>query len=655
MPPRTPLNPVIHGRIDRGDYSVEKVIFESMPGFFVTGSLYRPQGRTGPYPGVLCPHGHWSDGRFHEAGIQETRREIAAGAERFEDSGRSPLQARCVQLARMGCVVFHYDMLGYADSVQIPMAVAHSFAKQRPELNTGESWGLYSPAAESHLQSVMGLQTWNSIRSLDFLLQLPDVDASRVGVTGASGGGTQTFLLCAIDHRPTVAMPAVMVSTAMQGGCTCENACLLRIGTGNVEFAALFAPKPLGLTAADDWTREMPTKGFPELQKHYALFDALDRVMLKPLLHFGHNYNHISRGAMYSWFNQHLKLGQTEPIIEQDYRRLSRSELSVWDAARPAPAGGPEFEKRLLRWWHEETQKALNQTLKSPESFQQIVRSGVARILGRGLPGQGDVSAREIRREQRPDAEHLVALRVRHEPANEEMPVLMLVPEKPDGRMLLWLDARGTAGLFDEGGSVRPEVRTLLERGVGVVGVDLIMQGDSLGGSESPSRTRRVNNPREAAAYTYGYNHSLMAQRTHDVLTVLSWLRSAPLTQSGRAHRLGLLGLGEAARWGAAARAMAPDAVSIAALDTEGFRFAQVRDLHDPSFLPGGARYFDIPGLIALGSPGPLWIGGEGVSVGDLPGVVQVAYRGSEDRLGLAKKNAVPAADAVAWMLKTWR
>ena len=91
----------------------------------------------------------------------------------------------------------------------------------------------------------MGLQTWNSIRALDFLLGLPDVDPSAIGVTGASGGGTQTFILGAVDDRPAVAFPAVMVSTAMQGGCVCENCSYLRVGTGNIELAGLFAPKPL--------------------------------------------------------------------------------------------------------------------------------------------------------------------------------------------------------------------------------------------------------------------------------------------------------------------------------------------------------------------------------------------------------------------------
>ena len=93
-------------------------------------------------------------------------------------------------------------------------------------------------------------------------------------MTGASGGGTQTFLLAALDDRLAAAVPAVMVSTAMQGGCVCENASHLRVGTGNVELAALFAPKPLGLTAADDWTKELAAKGFPELKRLYAMLGA---------------------------------------------------------------------------------------------------------------------------------------------------------------------------------------------------------------------------------------------------------------------------------------------------------------------------------------------------------------------------------------------
>jgi len=320
-PTRTPLEPVIHGKVDREDYTVEKVYFQSVPGHFVTGNLYRPKGKSGKLPAVLCPHGHWNNGRFVDLGADEVRRQIAQGAERFDPSGRYILQARCVQLARMGCVVFHYDMVGYADSVQLEHRPG-----VRESLNTKENWGFFSPQAELHLQSLMGLQTWNSVRALDFVLSLPDVDASRVAVTGASGGGTQTFILCAVDERPTLSAPVVMVSTAMQGGCTCENADYLRVGAGNIDIAALAAPKPMVIVGAHDWTQEILTKGYPDLKNLYKMLGHEDRVYATAFTHFEHNYNAVTRSVVYTFINKQFKLGGKEPVIERDFKPLTIAE-----------------------------------------------------------------------------------------------------------------------------------------------------------------------------------------------------------------------------------------------------------------------------------------------------------------------------------------
>ena len=119
LPARTPLHPVIHGKVRREGFTVEKVYMESIPNHFVTGLLFRPDdGRVNlRRPAVLCPHGH--GGRLQDYGEKQIRQLIANGAERFEGSGRYPKLARCAQLARMGCVVFIFDMLGYADSQQI--------------------------------------------------------------------------------------------------------------------------------------------------------------------------------------------------------------------------------------------------------------------------------------------------------------------------------------------------------------------------------------------------------------------------------------------------------------------------------------------------------------------------------------------------------
>jgi len=162
MPAKTPLNAVIHGRIDCGEYTVEKVYFESAPGLFVTGNLYRPKNIQGQVPAVMFAHGHRQDARLYLTPEDTLRKSIADGAERFERAGRSTYQSQCRQLALMGCVVWQWDMLGDSDSIQLSRQLVHGFAKQRPEMNTTENWGLYSPQAEAHCQNIMGLQTLNA-------------------------------------------------------------------------------------------------------------------------------------------------------------------------------------------------------------------------------------------------------------------------------------------------------------------------------------------------------------------------------------------------------------------------------------------------------------------------------------------------------------
>jgi len=169
----------------------------------VTGNLYTPAGR-GPFPAVLLPHGHWTYGRL-------------------ENTEVSSIPGSAISLARQGFVAFTYDMVGYDDSRQL----THAFGGRRESV-----WGL----------SLAGLQLWNGIRSLDFVQSRPEVDPARIGAAGASGGGTQTFLLAAVDERVKVAVPVNMISLHMQGGCLCENPPGLRLDTSNVELAATIAP-----------------------------------------------------------------------------------------------------------------------------------------------------------------------------------------------------------------------------------------------------------------------------------------------------------------------------------------------------------------------------------------------------------------------------
>lgn len=596
MPERTPMNPVIHGRIDMGDYSVEKVYFESFPGFYVTGNLYRPiDANNRKYPAALCPHGHWNNGRFMDAGSDAAQQEIQRGAESTEAGARSPLQARCVQLARMGAVVFHYDMIGYADSQQIGPEIAHRYAKQRLTLNQPDKWGIFSPQAESKLQNIMGLQTWNSIRALDFVQSLPDVDPERIGVTGASGGGTQTFVLTAVDARPQVAFPAVMVSTAMQGGCVCENASGMRVGTGNVEIAALTAPRPMGLTAANDWTVEMQTKGFPELKQLYALHKCSEKVHLTSRTEFGHNYNLVSRKAMYSWMNQWLGLGQINPENEQPFRRLEQAALTVWSDVHPSPASGEDFEVDLLKRLDQASEELLKKSWGSRESINHVYREAWETLLFRDVETIGDTRWELQRKQIKEDIIEMEGVVV-NETHNENVHVLFLYPKNWSGKTAVWISPKGIAGLSGDEGSWDRGVTKLLEEGWTVVGVDLFGISNGSGVNES----RKVDNPREFAGYTLGYNHPLFAQRVHDLLTVLNLTRTYSKQQS---REVAFIGVNGAGKWAAAARVLAGHLVDYAMIDTDGFRFENVSAISDPDLLPGASKYGDMPGLIALSAP----------------------------------------------------
>ena len=646
MPTKTPLNAVIHGKIDCDGYTVEKVYFESAPGLFVTGNLYRPKSIQGRVPGVMFAHGHRKDARFYLTPEDTLRKKIADGEERFERAGRSNYQAQCRQLALMGCVVWQWDMLGDSDSIQLSRQLVHGFAKQRPEMNTTEHWGLYSPQAEAHCQNVMGLQTLHAIRGLDFLLSLPEVDPRRTAITGGSGGGTQTMLLAAIDDRIQLSFPVVMVSTAMQGGCTCENASLLRVNTGNVEFAALFAPKPQGMNSANDWTKEMATKGFPELQQLYGAYGKKDNVFLRRGEHFPHNYNAVTRSAFYTFLNKHFKLGFPAPVIEHDFDPLPPERLTVWDDQHPAPkAADPDFERKLLAWFTEDAERQIRAAAATPEGLQNLIRPAVEVLIGRTFGNAGDVGWAFKDEQDRGNCVERTGTLL-NKTYGEEVNVVWLCPKHWNGRVVIWLDDPGKAALRSADGSVKPAVLKLVQAGAAVLGADLFLQG-----GEPVKQTRAVANRREYAGYTFGYNHALFAQRTHDVLTIVSLLRHTEVGPCPNPKTVAIAGWHSTGPIVAAAGALAGEAIDRVAVDTQRFRFGKLLDYRDPMFLPGGAKYLDLRGLIALNAPRPLWLAGEGQE----PAIITAAYRAASQADGLVTFTGEAAQQETAagqWLLK---
>jgi dienelactone hydrolase len=272
MPRKTPLNPIYTEKRKYDGYTVENVGIETIPGVYLCGSLYRPAKGRGPFPAVLSPHGHFNSSDLNENG-------------RY----RPDQQYRCAMLARMGAVVFSYEMFGYGESL------------------------LQVKTTDHRTSFTSTIQTLNSMRVIDFLTSLPYVDAKRIGVTGESGGGTQTFLLTALDDRVTVSVPCVMVSSYFYGGCACESGLPIHscteIMTNNAEIAAMASPRPLlVISDGNDWTRHVPDIEFPYLKKVYGLYGKQENVENVHLADEGHDYGVSKRMGLYDFMARHLGL-----------------------------------------------------------------------------------------------------------------------------------------------------------------------------------------------------------------------------------------------------------------------------------------------------------------------------------------------------------
>ncbi len=261
-----PFNAIIKHLKQMDGYTVENIAIEGIDGKYITGNLYKPDTIRVGVPAVLSPHGHWYEpedyGRF-----------------------RPDFQKRCAALAKMGAVVFGYDMIGYGENYQFN----HNDKK------------------------ALQIQLFNSSRILDYLVSLDYIDSTRIGITGASGGGTQTFLLTAIDQRIAVSVPVVQVSAHFFGGCVCESGMPIHKGsnhqTSNVEIAAAAAPRPMLLVSdGSDWTSNTPEVEFPYIKNMYKLYKKEGMAENVHLPNEGHDYGLSKRKAAYKFLATHLGL-----------------------------------------------------------------------------------------------------------------------------------------------------------------------------------------------------------------------------------------------------------------------------------------------------------------------------------------------------------
>lgn len=259
-------------------YTVQNFRLKTANGHTVCGSIYAPTSK-GKHPLIICPNGHFSNGRYGK--VQ---------------------QLRLGTLARIGAICVDYDLWGWGESADEVGSKAH----QTPEAHV--------------------MQALNGIRILDWMIQRKDVDTKRIGVNGGSGGGTQTVLLTVLDDRFTAANPVVSVSSWFDGGCPCESGMPIQLaggGTCNAELAAMFAPKPMMLVSdGGDWTSTTPKLEYPYLQRIYGFYGATDKVSNIHLPKERHDFGDNKRNAVYKFFIDTFNL---------DASKLDESKVTIED------------------------------------------------------------------------------------------------------------------------------------------------------------------------------------------------------------------------------------------------------------------------------------------------------------------------------------
>ena len=497
MPEKTPLHAQIFGKIEGKDYTIEKVLLEPLPGFYLGGNLYRPRNGKERHPGILNPQGHWPNGRLENQPLYSA-------------------PSLGISLARQGYVVFAYDMVGYSDTLQVP----HRFGSAEQRL-----WS-FGP---------LGLQLWDSIRSLDFLASLDDVDAGRLGITGASGGGTQAFLLTAVDDRLQFASPVNMVSAIMQGGDLCENAPGLRLNTSNVEIAAMFAPKPMLLVSATgDWTHNVPKEEFPAIKRIYDLYGKGDEVEVVQIDE-KHNFNQLSREAVYRFFAKHNPgLSDSRELSEHDISIPRVQEMEVL-SNRALPPGALDLNG-VFRIWQERAH-AQNDQIEDRAFLRERLRQTLAVETPQDVVSE--IKGRSI---------------------------VLSRTSKHDRVAGIWIDGKGeTAIVIDAGGSASvlasDVFKRLNRRGRPILVIDAFQTGAAKApraGDVAVAPPPKVGDNADEeesadAAAGYGkfltFNVSVDAARVQDIVTAVAYA-------SRRGGNVDVYASGDAAVWATFAAAV---------------------------------------------------------------------------------------------------
>jgi dienelactone hydrolase len=570
MPEKTPLKARITGVFESDAYKIEKVIFESRPGFLVTSNLYLPKGKKFPLPGVVGTCGHLDNAKAGDA-----------------------YQSFAQGLARLGYVVLIFDPIGQGERLQYPDE------QLRSRIGVGVREHLYA----GNQQLLVGenfafWRAWDGIRALDYLLTREEVDPRHVGLTGNSGGGTTTTWLCGLDQRWTMAAPSCFVTTFRRN---LENELTadieqyppkaLAMGLDHDDFLAAMAPKPVIILAQekDYFDARGVEEAYQRLRRIYRLLGAEENISLfmGPTVH---GYSQESREAMYRWFNQATKISNatTEPALALEM------DETLWCAPRGQVA---ELQSRTVFSFTEEKSKALAK--RRPKLTEKALAQAVSDILK--IPSRAAAPDARILRRLSPrkyPKPECITYAVETEPGIHALVYrlsdgrLYSRPPRDQNRAVLYVSHLSSdAELRDE-----PLLRQLIEAEPRVA----FFTCDVRGIGESRPDTCGENQFLTPAGSDYFYaGHALMldrpyvGQKTFDLLRVIDWLKSYGHTEIHLAAK----------GWGtlpATFAALLSDAVAQVTLKNALTSYAEIAESQDyrwplSSFAPNALEKFDLP------------------------------------------------------------
>jgi dienelactone hydrolase len=578
---RGDLQARVTGQIDRSrdGYVIELVEFQSSPGVYVSATLYRPADQTGTrLPAVFSPHGHWQTGKHSRH-----------------------IQIRSANLARRGYVALVMDTIGHGE---------RAFMGHRP------------PAAHALLYagaSLAGLQVWDNVRALDYLCARPDVDAARIGVTGASGGGNHTMYLAAVDERVAVAVPVCSVELLevyfRKSQCVCETVPDLLTYADKPHLLGLIAPRPLLIMNGmrdPGFSTLSARRAFDRVRRIYRLFPGGDDRLALFETNVEHSYDRAMRERAYAWFDRWLRGTSAEAAGERTTEAATWVEAEEADTLRvwgPLGAGSRPQDAHTLASYYAAIAPPVPASAAdagagsapspvAPVDADRLRRQLVDDAFG-GWPEREPLRVDAVDTMTRDDCA-IESLVYWSEPG-VPVPALLFRPlPAPATAMpaVLYTSAAGKART--------PELRAIHEvvrTGAAVLAIDYRGQGETAG-------TGGAQGEQAAVGRGILLHRPLFAGRVWDVLRGVEYLRARPEVDAGRVYVWGE----EAAALLALHAAALDEAIAGAAcigLPASYRAPSDGRDveLADWLVVPGLLRIADVPVLQALVAPRPCLTG----------------------------------------------